>query len=62
MIIAAADVNPTETGPDIKSIKNPENKFLFLFKTSNIDFFFLKYKNLYFLSADEKIKVRIIKV
>lgn len=28
MIMAAADVKPTETGPDIKSIKNPGRKCL----------------------------------
>lgn len=26
IIIAAADVKPTETGPDIKSNKNPDNR------------------------------------
>lgn len=26
MIMAAADVKPTETGPEMKSIKNPERK------------------------------------
>lgn len=38
IIIAAADVNPTDTGPDIKSMRNPVNrKCLFIFL--HINFF-----------------------
>lgn len=36
MMMAAAEVKPIETGPDMKSIKKPENKTIFFISSFKI--------------------------
>jgi hypothetical protein len=36
IMIAAADVKPTDTGPEMKSIKNPEKQISFRLRTNSL--------------------------